>query len=306
MHLLRTALSALFVLGCASLGACVADQKETRPNSPNLAPAPAGTLTVGLSAGVANTQGQVDAIAAFVKQATGRATRTAIFPDYDGLADAMVKGQVDVALLPPLAYVRTEGKVEMLVRMMRNGQPTYRSVLFTKAGSNIKSADDLKTAHNLKVAWVDSSSATGYIFPKALLMSKKIDPAGLFVSQDFVGSHDAVCKAVSTGKVDLGATYSDDTASQPVSHVSGCQTALGDTGQLQIVLATENIPNDVLAVKVGFNADDKAKLLAAANGLINTPEGKTTLQKAFNAEGVTTVEDSDFEPVRRALEVFHQ
>ena len=304
---MRSLRAALLVLTLPSV-ACVVTHKEERPPPPDLSPAPAGTLTVGLAASTAASGAQVDALTSFVGQATGHPARKALFPDYDSLSDAVAKGQVDVALMPPLAYVRAEtsSKPEALVRVVRNGQPTYRSVVFTKQGSALKSLDDLKKGHNLRVAWVDDSSSTGYVFPKALLIANKIDPAGVFVSQDFVGSHDGVCRAVANDKADLGATFTDDAPGAPATHATGCEKALGANPPVQVIAATENIPNDVLAVKAGFNPDDKAKLASAANDLVKSDPGKQLLKSAFNAEGFAPITEADLDPVRSALETFHQ
>ena len=304
---MRSLRAALLVLTSLSV-ACVVTRKEERPPPPDLSPAPAGVLTVGLTAGTAGSAAQLDSLVAFIAQATGHQARKALFPDYDSLSAEVAKGTVDVALMPPLTFVRAQAtaKPEALLRVVRNGQPTYRSVIFNKQGSPIKSLDDLKKGHNLRVAWVDDSSTTGYVFPKALLISNKIDPAGLFVSQEFLGSHDGVCKAVANDKADLGATFTDDPPGSPAVHVNGCDKALGAGAALQVVVSTDNIPNDILAVKADFPADIKAKLTGAANDLVKSDPGKQVLKTAFNAEAFAPIADADLEPVRAALEAFHQ
>ncbi len=304
---MRSLRAALLVLSLPSV-ACVVTHKEERPPPPDLSPAPAGTLTVGLAASTATSGAQVEALTSFVGQATGHPARKALFPDYDSLAAEVAKGTVDVALMPPLAYVLAEatGKPEVLARVVRNGQSTYRSGFVSKQGSAIKSLDDIKKGHNLRVAWVDDSSSTGYVFPKALLIGNKVDPAGVFVSQDFLGSPDSVCRAVARDKADLGATFTDDAPGAPATHATGCEKVLGPNPGVQVVAATDNIPNDVLAVKAGFNADDKAKLAAAANDLVKSEPGKQLLKSAFLAEGFAPVTEADFDPVRAALETFHQ
>ena len=287
----------LLALGCTTA-------KPAGPAMPDLSPAPAGTLTVGLASGAENPAAQADALAAWVKSATGHATRTAIFPDYDSLASAVAKGQVDVALMSPLAYVRAEdqGHPHALGRMVRHGASTYRAVLFSKAGSKLKTLDDLKKADQLRVAWVDSSSATGYIFPKALLLQNKIDPAGLFKNQDFLGSHNAVCQAVLSGKYDLGATFSDDPSTSPVAHLNGCD----DPSSLQIVAVSGNIPTDILATRDGLDADVSTKLSNGANELASSEAGKATLQSAFRADGIAPIAESDLDVVRQAIDSFHE
>jgi phosphonate transport system substrate-binding protein len=292
--------AAMWLAGCATTS-------NARPPLPDLTPAPPGTLTVGLTASVAGADKQSAALSAFVKSATGHEVRPALFPDYDSLANAVAQGQVDVALLPPLAYVRaqTHGPAPVLLgRVVRNGQTTYRSVLFARAGSPLKGLDELKKASGLKAAWVDASSATGYIFPKSLLIQLKVDPAGIFVAQDFLGTHDAVCKAVADGKADLGASFTDDPGSSVAPRLTGCEAALGATPPLQIVLTTPPVPNDALTVKAGFPDAEKDKLVAATAELSRSEAGKATLKAAFLAEGMAPVADADYQSVRDALDVF--
>ena len=297
-------------LAACGLAACVTAKPAPKPFE--LAPAPAGTLTAGLivSSGTATALEQADAFALFVQKVVAKPTRAVIFPDYDTLATALAQGKVDVAYLAPMAYVRAtaQGKVTPLVKVVRAGQATYRSVLFGAKGSPIANLDELKKASELKVAWVDPSSASGYIFAKALLMQKGINPQGLFKDQGFLGSHDAVCRAVAEGKAQVGASYSIDPAEAPVKVVTGCKTALSDLGAatLRVIGTTESIPTDVLAVKDGFPADGRDALSAAARALEGSDDGKKVLSTAFHGEGFTAVSDEDYAPVRAALLVFKQ
>ncbi len=293
------------VLAACFAAACASAPKATKPFE--LKPAPEGVLTAGLvvSSGTAGAETQARALADFVKQATEKETRPAVFPDYDSLAAAVAKGQVDVAFMPPIAIVRTlaQGKLQLLLKVTRAGQSTNRSVLFVGANSQLKDLEALRKAHDLKVAWVDPSSATGYIFAKAMLIQQKIDPAGIFVKQDFLESHDAVCKAVAEGKYDVGATYSNDPPSA-AAQATGCLPAGEKAKGLQVVAATANLPLEALAVREGFADDLKARLTTAAQELEKTDAGKKVLSDAFHAEGFTTVSLDDYDPVRAALQVF--
>jgi phosphate/phosphite/phosphonate ABC transporter binding protein len=266
-------------------------------------------LNVGLvaSTGDKGAQEQATALAGFIGRSLGVKTAKTVLADYDALAGALVKGEVDVALMGPIAYVRAESqaKVTPMFRMVRKGHSNYRAVIYAKAGSPLKSLEVLKKAKNLKVAWVDPSSATGYVLPKAMLMAAGIDPAGLFLQQDFAGNHKDACLVVVEGKYDVGATFADDPAPAPPK-ANGCEGALGAAKafELTIVAATEAIPNDVLVARAGFPPDLAARLTAAAKALAATDEGKKVLAAAFVAEGVTTVAPQDFASVRSALESF--
>lgn len=188
--------------------------------------------------------------------------------------------------------------------MIRKGAPTYRAVLFAKAGSPWKNLESLRKAKNLKIGWVDPSSTTGYILPKAQLLQNGIDPVQLFVDQDFAGSHEAVCKGVAEGKWDLGATFADGVSPTPARAI-GCVGALGPKADaLTIVSTTVDVPNDVLVASPKLSQEVVDKLAAEALRLSGTEPGKKLLQAAFLSEGVTAVSDADFEPVRKAVDAF--
>lgn len=289
---------ALLCLGCASTPA------GAPAPSPELS-RPSGGLLVALTSASSDPQPQADAFARFVEESLGQPVRGVVFPDYDALAAALAKGQVDIAFLSPLAFVRATdsgAKVQPVLRAVRNGRDTYHSVLFARADRAWATLKALERARNLRAAWVDASSATGYLFPKAMLVLHGIDPAGLFSGQEFLGSHDAVCRAVAEGRADLGATFVNAPGSQ---WVDGCRRALGEAvSQLQVVAQTEEIPNDVLAVRPDFPEEAKGRLLVGATLLPGSEEGKQTLQQAFAAEGFSQIKRDDYEVVRRAVQVF--
>lgn len=249
---------------------------------------------------------QADALASFVAVALKETTLPRVFGDQEALANAVSKGEVDVALMGPLAYLRVDpnAKAQLMFRTVRQGKSTYRSVIFGPPTSKLTSLDALKKSKvPLKVAWVETSSATGYVIPKALLLQAGINPAQSFEVQDFLGSHDAVCKAVMEGKYDLGATFSDPIANS--SKVTGCIGALGKrVDTLKVVATSSDIPNDVMVSAPKFPQGKVDAIIAAAKAASTSADGKKQLQAALLAEGVADVKDEDFAPLRKALDAF--
>ena len=271
--------------------------------------APAQTaVLVGVVAAVNDdvAKKQADALASFVATALKEQTLARVFADQEALAVALSKGDVDVALMGPLGYCRLEpkGKTQLMVRMVRHGKGMYRSVLFAPPSSKLTSLDALKKSKTpLKVAWVETSSATGYVIAKATLLAAGINPAQAFETQDFLGSHDAVCTAVMEGKYDLGATFSDNVPN--ASKVTGCVGALGNkVDTLKVVAMSSDVPNDVLVAAPKFPPGKVAAIVAAAKAASTTADGKKSLQAALLAEGVADVKDEDFAPIRKALDAF--
>jgi len=265
-------------------------------------PAPAEGLKVGLIGQGSAAQAQGRAFADFVHTATGQETTAAVFSEYDGLSDAVAQGQVDIAFMPPIALVRAQAKAKprALLTVRRSGETTYRSVLIVPLSSKLRSLSDLAGASNLKAAWVDVSSSAGYIFPKAHLLQNHIDPAGIFNSQDFLGSHDAVCAAVAEAKVDVGAAFSDDGTS-PAVHVTAC----GDRASgVRILSTSAKIPNDTLVVRAGLPDATRDAVSRAALALNSTPSGKEVLRSAFLADAFVPVVLADYISVKEALAAF--
>lgn len=264
-------------------------------------PQPATVVGVVASTNADAAKRQAEALASFASTALKEQVLPRVYADQEALAVALGKGEIDLALMGPLAYLRIpkDTKSQLLFRTIRAGKATYRSVLFAPSTSRLGSLDAVKKHKGtLKVAWVETSSASGYIVPRALLLSSGINPVQAFDTQDFLGSHDAVCQAVADGKYDLGATFSDPVVND--TKVTGCLNVLGKrTDSLKVVAVSQDFPNDVLVAGPGVSAGKVQALTAAAKA--SKPEA---LRPAFLAEGVADVKDEDFTPIRKALDSF--
>ncbi len=131
--------------------------------------------------------------------------------------------------------------------------------------------------------------------PRALLLSEGINPVQAFDTQDFLGSHDAVCSAVAAGKYDVGATFNDPPDGD---RISGCRDALGRKATaLKAIAFSQEVPNDVLVASQRYPDEKAAALFAAAKAA-----KRETLEAAFLADGVAPVSDEDFAPIRKALD----
>ncbi|MBL8939426.1 MAG: PhnD/SsuA/transferrin family substrate-binding protein [Archangium sp.] len=268
--------------------------------------APRAALIVGVvsSQNAESARAQSAALSGFVGNALHEPTVSRVYPDQEALAVAVAKGEVDYALMGPLAYLRIDPKAnaQLIFRTIRNGKSTYRSVLFAPAGKKT-TLDTIRKGSGLKVAWVEPSSASGYLLAKAHLLRAGINPVQVFTVQDFLGSHDAVCKAVAAGKYDVGATFSDPTPNS--TRISGCEGPLGkDAAKLTLVSATDEVPNDVLVAAPAIKRERVELLRAAGKSAAATDVGRDMLKAAFLAEAVTEVSEDDFAPVRKALDAF--
>lgn len=78
-----------------------------------------------------------------------------------------------------------------------------RAIIITRFDSGIGKLADLK---GRRFAFVDSASASGFVYPRALLADKGIDPSRDLKETLFAGSPEKVIAAVLLGRAQAGAT----------------------------------------------------------------------------------------------------
>lgn len=184
--------------------------------------------------------------------ALGRPVEVHRAADYRMVLSGIQQGFVDVAWLPPLVAGRAlRGHlVDTVAVVVREGDTGYRTALITRADSAVRGLGDLR---DLRVAWVDRESASGYAVLRAALASAGIALTHAFAHEVFLRSHAAVAQAVLEGTVDVGATCAHATP----EGVRFARSALtGDAGlstaELRAVFDAGPIPSDVFAVRAGL------------------------------------------------------
>ena len=157
------------------------------------------------------------------------------------------------------------------------------------ANSGINKLADLK---GKTFAFVDPASTSGHLYPKSLLLSKGFDPKVFFSKSVFVGSHNAVVLSILKGEVDGGASYDDARAAVAKNFPEVFK-------KVKIVSYTQNIPNDVVAVRKNLNPALKQKIKEGLKYLAKTPEGSKLLKKVYGISGLADL-DAFYDPVREA------
>jgi phosphonate transport system substrate-binding protein len=165
-------------------------------------------LTVGLipsedsRAMIANSQAMMD----MLSKALGFAVKPFVAADYNGVIEALRSKRLDVAYLGPFSYVlgATVADIEAfaVAETKKAGRTFYYSQIVAHKDSGIKTVKDLK---GKTFAFVDPSSTSGHLFPKAGLMKVGFNPDKDFGRVIFSGSHDSSAIAVQNKKVDAAA-----------------------------------------------------------------------------------------------------
>ena len=227
-------------------------------------------------------------------------TRLQTASDYAGIMSLLVKGEIDIAWLATMTSVeaRKNPEIQLLVKPIRFGTTSYRGIIIARQDSGIKSLKDLK---NKKFAWVEKESASGYIFPKSLLLVAGVNPEKDFAEAAFLNKHDAVVLNVLLGKYDAGACYDD------------ARNTLRDKSKIEeltILATTQDISNEPIVVRKGLPPDLIDKIKQALLDLnTKTPEGKVILEELTDVQGFVPVDYKDYdyiEDVQKLLEQHQQ
>jgi phosphonate transport system substrate-binding protein len=236
-------------------------------------------------------------LAAFLSKELGIPVTTFTSTDYSGLIEAMGSAKVDIGMLPPLAYVLASDQkaATVLLKVRRidknTGKPTltYRAMFVARTDSGIKKIEDAK---GKRMAFVDPSSTSGYLFPAAYLKKKGYDPETFFSQLIYAGSHDKAVQSVYNGDVDIAACYDD---ARNLLEKAGIKDV---KQKVSIVEYTGDIPNDTITVRGGLDPALAGKIKTAFKKYADSPEGKKVLFDLYEADGVVDALDSDYDPIR--------
>jgi phosphonate transport system substrate-binding protein len=241
-----------------------------------------------------------------LNRGTGLSFDVSVPTSYTAVIEAMGAGQVDVAWLATFAYVLAHDKygVEVILTTIRQGSKTYRSQIVTRADSGIKSLADLR---GKKFAFVDSASASGFLYPVALLAKNNIDYKTAFAETVNAGGHDKVVIAVYNRQVDAGATFGN---SIETGAPTDARTLVADTipdvmDQVVSIAVTDPIPNDTVSLRRGLEPAISERVRDGLLKLSASSDGQRLLRDLYNINGLTEASDSDYNSVREAARVLN-
>ncbi len=250
-------------------------------------------------------------LARMLEVATGYRVRAEVPTSYAATIEAMCAGRVDIAFLAPFAYVLAHQRCGADVRLVsvRANLPYYKSQILYRAEHGMKSLQDLR---GKRFAFVDPASASGYLFPAALLKKHGIDPDRFFSQVFFVGGHDKVVLAIYTGSVDAGATFGDEVFSDARTRVEGQYKDVKE--KVKVLAYTDPIPNDTVSFRRDVPDDSKEKVTKALFRIAETAPGKETIDRLYQIQGFADFEalttrfkqsrlktfDDYFQPIRDA------
>lgn len=250
--------------------------------------------------------GSAQPLAEVLNRETGLFFDVSVPTSYTAVIEAMGAGQVDVAWLATFAYVLAHDRygVEVMLTTIRQGSKTYRSQIITRADSGIRSLTDLR---GKKFAFVDSASASGFLYPVALLARNDMDYKTAFAETVNAGGHDKVVIAVYNRQVDAGATFGNsiETGAPTDARTLVASTIPDVMDQVVPIAVTDPIPNDTVSLRRGIDPAVSQRIRTGLLKIAETPDGQRLLRDLYAINGLAEASDADYNSVREAARVLN-
>jgi phosphonate transport system substrate-binding protein len=211
-----------------------------------------------------------------ISKAMNMKTEIFVGSDYNATIEALRANKVDAALMGAFGYVlaTTQAPVEAFAVTVTkaSNSPDYHSIIIArKEEADLTSLDSLK-GHTF--AFVDPSSTSGSLMPKAAMMDNHIVPEKDLKKVIYSGGHDASIIAVAEGKVDA-ASVADRI------YAGACEKKAIDCSKIKVIWTSPSIPNDPLFYRKALSASMKKKIADAFYGIHDLTFGEMGTVASF-------------------------
>lgn len=223
--------------------------------------------------------------------------RVTVASDYAAVIEALRNRTADLAFVHPAGYVlaNREAKAMIVAKDQWHGNTSYTSRIYVRKESGITTLEGLR---GKTIAFIDPSSASGYVYPMVMLIQKGLvqnrDPKTFFKDFVYAGSHDAGLLALLNGHVDALASF--DQAREQY---------LKDPAQREKIIyvaETASIPEGGICARDGLDPALVAKLRAALLSM-KGPTYAPVLKALYDIDGFEPADDREYDPVRAAMDL---
>ncbi len=211
---------------------------------------------------------------------------------YGELGELMRAQKVDMGVFSPLSYVEAKEAdpgLQLLLKQIAEGATTFLGYIVTVEESSAETLGDLA---GKSICFVDRHSASGYLYPQALLRAQGLNPDTLFKTTVFAGNHLDCLKKLLDGEVDAAAVFSGAIS-------AGRRQGLA-MGRIKVLAKTQPIPYDAWCVRSGL-PEGAAVRLKQELLLLSTASagGRQVLGHKVRLNAWTEAWDSDYDSVRK-------
>ena len=217
--------------------------------------------------------------------------------NYRALGDALDRGELGLAWMPPIPAIEVEDRkaARVLVLPVRRGAVAYHTAIFTHRGGP-KTIAELR---GKRAAWVDRSSVGGYLVARMHLAANGLEGHAPLGSETFLGNHEAVIEAVATRRADFGATFCTLDGKGKILQ-AGWTDAIGKVRTPVEVIATAGpIPND--AIVVSTHVPDELRAAVLRWFLELHGRAKEVVHLLVRSDSFTSARSAHYQPLRELM-----
>ena len=223
---------------------------------------------------------------AYLERTLNKKIELIVTTDYSSMIEAMRFGRIEVAYFGPFSYVLAKSRapaIEPFAVGVERGAPTYNSVLIANATGDVKTLADIK---GKPFAFGDQASTSSHLAPRAYLLKTAQLDGEKDYKPVFLGTHDAVARAVQAGQVPAGAL------SKPILDTLIAKKIIDPSKIVQIGLS-DPIPNYPIVMQGNL----APALKESVRGAFLNMDDKEVL-KSFRVEGFVATDDKSYDVLR--------
>ncbi len=223
---------------------------------------------------------------AYLERTLNKKIEIIVTTDYSSMIEAMRFGRIEVAYFGPFSYVLAKSRapaIEPFAVGVERGAPTYNSVLIANAAGDVKALADIK---GKPFAFGDQASTSSHLAPRAYLLKTAQLDGEKDYKPVFLGTHDAVARAVQAGQVPAGAL------SKPILDSLIAKKIIDPSKIVQIGLS-DPIPNYPIVMQGNLTP----ALKESVRGAFLDMKDKEVL-KSFRVEGFVATDDKSYDVLR--------
>lgn len=233
----------------------------------------------------------MDKLEIYLEDKLDKGVKIDVYPDYNGVVEAMNYNQVDMAFFGPLTYViaNHESGAQAIVTQLIDGEPYYHSYFITHKSSSLNSFEDvIERSGEIDFAFGDPNSTSGSLIPGIALREAGLEPENDFENMRYTGSHDATALAIEYQQLDVGAI---DSAIFNILAENGKI----DRDNFKIIWKSKKLFQYPWAV----SKDTSEELISKLRKAFYDIEDEDILD-AFGASDFVKAEDKDYLPIKKA------
>lgn len=228
---------------------------------------------------------------AYLERTLNKKIELIVTTDYSSMIEAMRFGRIEVAYFGPFSYVLAKSRapeIEPFAVGVERGAPTYNSVLIANATGGVKTLADIQ---GKPFAFGDQASTSSHLAPRAYLLKTAQLDGEKDYKPVFLGTHDAVARAVQAGQVPAGAL------SKPILDSLISKNVIDPAKIVQLALS-EPIPNYPIVMQGNLTPALKQSLREA---FLNVQDKEVL--KSFRVESFVATDDKAYDVLRETAKI---